>query len=107
MELDSAQANTARSQTSHKLTLLGVQQIFLIFENLHFQAISDPHDDISKNFEYFLRIQKWLKLSAQANTVWSFAGNNFVFAGLSFLKENVKQKRIQRCAIQNKAHIFN
>ena len=53
-KLDSAQANTAwslntaRSRLLRKLTLRGVKQIFLILENLHFQGISDPYDDISK-----------------------------------------------------------
>ena len=39
-ESDSAQANTARSWTSRRLTnLRGVKQIFLILENLNFQVI--------------------------------------------------------------------
>ena len=63
-ESDSWQANTARSQKlkysqiQNWLTLRGVKQFFLIFKNLHFQGIKDPYDDISKNFEYFLKIQK-------------------------------------------------
>ena len=50
---DSAQANFAGSQTLRRLTLRGVKQIFQIFENLQFQGISDPYDDISKKLNIF------------------------------------------------------
>ena len=45
-------ANTVRSQ----------KNFFPIFENLNFQGIQDSYDDISKIFEYFLKIQNWLTL---------------------------------------------
>ena len=46
-------ANTAQSQTTCKLTLQEIKKKNSIFENIHFQGISDPYDDIPKKFRLF------------------------------------------------------